>query len=241
MARSRSRRPGQERDLPARRRHGRFASRAHPPRHEGQGRPAGHERAALRGARQHRSRSIPTRPSPTRQPVRPRSRAASGPTTAPSASMRTDDRCRRCSSGHARSGKATGLVTTAQVTDASPAAFGAHVPDRAQQSEIARQFLEQSKPDVILGGGEDRWLPPGVPGAYPDNPPKDPTEQSSSDRGNLIERAADARLRVRLGPCRRCAAAAHASCSACSPTRRCSSSAPRARATSTSPWCRSTR
>ena len=42
---------------------------------------------------------------------------------------------------------------------------------------------------MILGGGEDRWLPPGVPGAYPDNPPKDPTEQSSSDRGNLIERA----------------------------------------------------
>ena len=34
-------------------------------------------------------------------------------------------------------GKATGLVTTAQVTDASPAAFGAHVPDRAAQSEIA--------------------------------------------------------------------------------------------------------
>jgi alkaline phosphatase len=86
-------------------------------------------------------------------------------------------------------GKSTGLVTTAQVTDASPAAFGAHVPDRAQQSEIALQFLTSSKPDVILGGGEDRWLPPGNPGAYPDNPPKDPTEQSSSDRGNLIERA----------------------------------------------------
>jgi alkaline phosphatase len=86
-------------------------------------------------------------------------------------------------------GKSTGLVTTAQVTDASPAAFGAHVSDRAEQSEIARQFLEESKPDVILGGGEDRWLPPGDPGAYPDNPPKDPTEESSSDRGDLIARA----------------------------------------------------
>ncbi len=85
--------------------------------------------------------------------------------------------------------KSTGLVTTAQVTDASPAAFGAHVPDRAQQSEIARQYLDSSKPEVILGGGEDRWLPPGNPGAYPDNPPKDPTEQSSSDRGDLIARA----------------------------------------------------
>jgi alkaline phosphatase len=67
-------------------------------------------------------------------------------------------------------GKFTGLVTTAQVTDASPAAFGAHVPDRAQQSEIARHYLESSKPDVILGGGEDRWLPPGEEGAYEDNP-----------------------------------------------------------------------
>jgi alkaline phosphatase len=86
-------------------------------------------------------------------------------------------------------GKSTGLVTTAQVTDASPAAFGAHVSDRAEQSEIARQFLEVSKPDVILGGGEDRWLPPEDPGAYPDNPPKDPTEESSSDRGDLIARA----------------------------------------------------
>jgi len=89
----------------------------------------------------------------------------------------------------ARAGKATGLVTTAQVTDATPAAFGAHVRDRAEQSEIARQYLERSKPAVILGGGEDRWLPPGNPGAYPDNPPKDPTEQSSSDRGDLIARA----------------------------------------------------
>jgi alkaline phosphatase len=86
-------------------------------------------------------------------------------------------------------GRATGLVTTAQVTDASPAAFAAHVPSRAAQSEIARQYVEESKPDVILGGGEDRWLPPGDPGAYPDHPRKDPTEQSGSDEGDLIARA----------------------------------------------------
>jgi alkaline phosphatase len=88
-----------------------------------------------------------------------------------------------------RAGKATGLVTTSQVTDATPAAYAAHVTDRAQQSEIARQFLEGSKPDVILGGGEDFWYPAGNPGAYPDNPPTDPTEQSKGDRGNLVERA----------------------------------------------------
>jgi alkaline phosphatase len=86
-------------------------------------------------------------------------------------------------------GKATGLVTTAQVTDASPAAFGAHVADRGEQSVIARQYLQRSRPDVILGGGEDWWLPAGSPGAYPDNPAKDPTEQSKGTEGDLIARA----------------------------------------------------
>jgi alkaline phosphatase len=59
-------------------------------------------------------------------------------------------------------GKATGLVT-----DATPASFGAHVADRDEQSEIARQYIEDSKPDVILGGGEDYWYPEGDPGAHP--------------------------------------------------------------------------
>ena len=36
-------------------------------------------------------------------------------------------------------------MTTSQVTDATPAAYAAHVTDRAQQSEIARQFLEASQ------------------------------------------------------------------------------------------------
>jgi len=88
-----------------------------------------------------------------------------------------------------RAGKATGLVTTSQVTDATPAAFAAHVPDRGDQSEIARQIIENAKVDVILGGGEDWWLPKGSPGAWPDNPPKDPTEQSKGEDGNLIARA----------------------------------------------------
>jgi alkaline phosphatase len=88
-----------------------------------------------------------------------------------------------------RMGKATGLVTTSQVTDATPAAYAAHVTDRAQQSEIARQFLERSKPDVILGGGEDYWYPAGTPGAWPDHPPTDPTEASKGDKGNLVEKA----------------------------------------------------
>jgi len=89
-------------------------------------------------------------------------------------------------------GKAIGVVTTSQVTDASPASFGgASVTDRDQQSEIARQLIEDVKVDVILGGGEDYWYPEGNEGAYPDNPPKDPEEESQSDRGNLVRRAKD--------------------------------------------------
>lgn len=88
-----------------------------------------------------------------------------------------------------RAGKATGLVTTAQVTDASPAAYAAHVDDRRRQSEIALQYLESSKPDIILGGGEDWWYPTRDPGAHPDAPRTDPTETSRSTHGNLVERA----------------------------------------------------
>ncbi|AGL17034.1 alkaline phosphatase [Actinoplanes sp. N902-109] len=86
-------------------------------------------------------------------------------------------------------GKATGLVTTAQVTDASPAAFFSNSVNRAAQDDIARQYLEVSKPDVILGGGEDWWLPAGSPGAYPDQPAADPAEGSRGTKGDLIAQA----------------------------------------------------
>ncbi len=90
-----------------------------------------------------------------------------------------------------RAGKSTGLVTTSQVTDATPAAFGAHVEDRSNQSEIARQYLEESRPEVILGGGEDWWYPEGEEGAFPDNPPSDPSEASKGTAGNLVDRAVE--------------------------------------------------
>ena len=86
-------------------------------------------------------------------------------------------------------GKATGVVTTSQVTDASPAAFSAHVADRGQQSEIARQIIENTQVDVVLGGGEDWWYPAGIEGAWPDHPSTDPTEESKGTAGNLVDRA----------------------------------------------------
>jgi alkaline phosphatase len=55
-------------------------------------------------------------------------------------------------------GLATGLVTTADLTDATPAAFVAHVAQRTLQDSIAVQML-QHRVDVLLGGDRSRWLP----------------------------------------------------------------------------------
>ena len=60
------------------------------------------------------------------------------------------------------SGRAVGLVSTCQITDATPAAFAAHVPHRADQSEVARQYIERTRVDVILGGGAAHWYPFGA-------------------------------------------------------------------------------
>ncbi|MGY1593894.1 alkaline phosphatase [Geodermatophilus sp. SYSU D00708] len=57
----------------------------------------------------------------------------------------------------ADAGIATGVVTTAEVTDATPAAFFATTPDRDAQEDIAGQYLEDGGPAVVLGGGADRW------------------------------------------------------------------------------------
>lgn len=86
-------------------------------------------------------------------------------------------------------GKSTGVVTTSQVTDATGAAFGAHVEDRSKQSDIALQYLTKSKIDVILGGGEDFWYPAGNPGKFQDEPAEDPSEKSKGTQGNLIDKA----------------------------------------------------
>ena len=88
-----------------------------------------------------------------------------------------------------RAGKSTGLITTCQITDATPAAFAAHVPERSDHSEIARQYIEETGVDVILGGGEDFWYPPGQPGAFADDPGDEPAEYSRGTRGNLVARA----------------------------------------------------
>jgi alkaline phosphatase len=58
-----------------------------------------------------------------------------------------------------QAGRATGLVTNANLTDPTTAAFYAHTADQTDKSAIARQIVESSKIDLVLGGGADDFLP----------------------------------------------------------------------------------
>jgi len=55
-------------------------------------------------------------------------------------------------------GKSTGVVVTSSVTDATPAAFIAHVDDRRRQADIAEQ-IASSDIDVLIGGGWAYFVP----------------------------------------------------------------------------------
>lgn len=55
------------------------------------------------------------------------------------------------------SGKATGLVTTARITHATPAVYASHVRNRDNEAAIASQYLE-SGVDVLMGGGKQFFV-----------------------------------------------------------------------------------
>lgn len=82
-----------------------------------------------------------------------------------------------------RRGMAVGLATTTEIAHATPAAFAAHVPLRSQMTDIARQMIER-KVNVLLGGGEDDFLPPSITGCFP-------APGNRSDGRNLIQEAVD--------------------------------------------------
>jgi len=74
-------------------------------------------------------------------------------------------------------GMSTGLVATQTITHATPASFGAHVSapsgisPRSCETEIARQYVTVTQPDVLLGGGRSKFAPTspdacGVAGNY---------------------------------------------------------------------------
>jgi alkaline phosphatase len=60
-------------------------------------------------------------------------------------------------------GKRIGLVTTATVYDATPAAFSIHAKTRDDSQILVDQYLAL-EPDVLMGGGADYFLPHGTTG-----------------------------------------------------------------------------
>lgn len=79
-----------------------------------------------------------------------------------------------------RAGKRVGVVNTSSVTEPGTGAFLASVADRDDETAIAAQILA-SGAHVILGGGEQFFLPAGVRGAH--------GQGVRGDGRNLIEEA----------------------------------------------------
>lgn len=77
-------------------------------------------------------------------------------------------------------GYLTGLVVTTRITDATPAAFSAHVDQRWQEDQIAEQQVGENPlghiVDLIIGGGRCHFLPTTLGGCR-------------SDDRNLVEEA----------------------------------------------------
>ncbi len=64
-------------------------------------------------------------------------------------------------------GKATGLVTTSRITDATPAAFAAHVEHRSDERGIADQLV-RSGVNILFGGGKEFFIPESEKGKRKD-------------------------------------------------------------------------
>ena len=55
-------------------------------------------------------------------------------------------------------GRATGLITNARLTDPTSAAFYSHPTQSNDTDEIARQFVENNKIDIAMGGGVAQFV-----------------------------------------------------------------------------------
>ena len=74
---------------------------------------------------------------------------------------------------HRTQGKALGIVTTADVYDATPASMGAHTSNRGYGSGIVDQFLDDRKLTgltVLMGGGR-KWFLPNTDAMKPNGAP----------------------------------------------------------------------
>ncbi len=65
-------------------------------------------------------------------------------------------------------GRATGIITTGNLTDATPAAFYAHATDLRDTQAIALQFLQSGILDVTLAGGLNDFTPESKSGQRKD-------------------------------------------------------------------------
>ncbi len=65
-----------------------------------------------------------------------------------------------------KAGKSTGLVTTSEITDATPSAMFVHILKRSNMQDITEQmFNSTQRPDVIMGGGAQWFWPQSVTGS----------------------------------------------------------------------------
>lgn len=74
-----------------------------------------------------------------------------------------------------RVGKSTGLVATSAITHATPAVFASHVASRANEADIAKQYMDEMKVDVLLGGGQKYFF--------------DKENGGVQEAGNLVKKA----------------------------------------------------
>ena len=85
-------------------------------------------------------------------------------------------------------GKTTALINDHDVTNATLAAFGGPVIERDWKSVIADKEIYNNKVDILMGGNEAYWYPPGNPGKIP-NTNKQGEDASEGTKGNLVEKA----------------------------------------------------
>ncbi len=81
-------------------------------------------------------------------------------------------------------GKSVGIVTTAEVTHATPACFYAHVKQRRQGADIAAQVADSGL-TVLIGGGRKFFYPP----SWKD--PEDGKSGARADGRNLVNEMKD--------------------------------------------------
>ena len=83
-------------------------------------------------------------------------------------------------------GKSTAVVSTKFITDATPAAFVAHVTSRASNDDIAAQMVT-SAADVILGGGRQYFASKANGGARKDD--RDLLTEAKKSGYNVVDSA----------------------------------------------------